>query len=213
MTIRAVVFDLDMTLVDSRRDIAGALIRSIREVVDRQVTEEQAAPLIGRPLTWMIAQLAPEATPEQIARCAELYKRDFFQNCRVHTLPYPGVIETLREIAARGLPCAVATTKMTYMARRVCEALGLDRHFQHIQGTDHFPPKPDPTVILKTCAALGVAPEAALVVGDTVFDVEAARRAGAPVVAVTYGIGTPQALREAHPDALLTAFSEVLNYL
>jgi len=213
MTIRAVIFDLDMTLVDSRRDIAGAMIRSIHTVCGRDVTEAQAASLIGRPLTWMIAQLAPDATPEQITRAAELYKRDFYEHCCDQTRPFPGVVETLQEIAGRGLSCAVATTKMTYMARHVCGGLGLDRHLQHIQGTDGFPAKPDPAVILQACAALGVAANEALAVGDTVHDVEAARRAGAKIVAATYGIGTPAELRQAQPDGLIAAFPGILSYL
>jgi phosphoglycolate phosphatase len=209
--MQSLVCDLDMTLVDSRRDIAAALARALVGELEVRVEADRVVDLIGLPLAEMVSQLAPRATAEEITRATEAYKLDFFDRCAVATTVYPGVRETLAALRARGVHVAVATTKMTFMAQRVCHVLGLAELVDHIQGTDGFAAKPDPEVVQRALAALGVSPEAAVVVGDTAMDVIAARRAGARAVAVTYGIGLRPALVAAGADRLIDDFAELLT--
>ncbi len=208
-TLQALICDLDMTLIDSRHDIAAALARTLRAELGLTVAPDDAARLIGKPLRHMVRALAPDADRDAVLRCIDHYKRDFFEHCVVQTTIYPGVTRTLSALRERGVKIAVATTKMSFMARRVCRALELDDLLDHVQGTDDFPAKPDPSVILRACAALGVAPEQAAVVGDTTMDVHAAIAAGATAVAVTYGVDDPAALRAAEPHHLFDEFAAV----
>lgn len=201
-----------MTLIDSRRDIALALMRSLESVLGVVVPETAVVALIGQPLTDMVRTLVPTARDDRVAACVARYKEDFFDNCAVHTRVFPGVRETLDQLRKQQVRLAVATTKMTFMARRVCESLRLAELLDHVQGTDDFPHKPDPEVVLRACRALDVAPAAAVLVGDTVMDVRAARQCGAQAVAVTYGVARRDDLAAAGPSALIDRFDELLRF-
>lgn len=209
---RALICDLDMTLVDSRADITAAIIHSAAEVCGCRPAATDIAPLIGRSLHDMFTTLLPPTDNGRVAACVEQYKQYFFDHCAEQTRPYAGVVETLTALRERGMKTAVATTKMTFMARRVCELTGLAPLLDHIQGTDDFAPKPDPEVIVRACAALGVEPAHVLLVGDTVMDIRAGRAAGCGrVAAVTYGIGTTEALLAAQPNRLIDFFASLLD--
>jgi phosphoglycolate phosphatase len=213
MRYRAIICDLDMTLIDSRRDIAAAVTRALRKVLGREVPNTAVYKLIGRPLDEVIAALAPKAKRDVIERCVDEYKSDFYDRCCRFTRIYPGVRETLTALGEQGVRRAVATTKMTYMARRVCDGVGLSDYFEHIQGTDDCPAKPDPAVLVRAAEGLDVPLRQTLVVGDTVLDIEAARRGRCAVAAVTYGVGKRDELRQAKPDFLIDAFSAVLKVM
>jgi phosphoglycolate phosphatase len=157
----------------------------------------------------MIHSLLPEPTSDEVEQVTQAYKDYFYHHCNVDTTLYPGVVETLKALRDRGIKTAVASAKMTFMARRVCQVLGLDPLLDHVQGTDDFPGKPDPTVIYTACQALEVSPSHSVFVGDTVMDVQAAKKAGCLAVAVTYGIGKRGDLEREKPDRVINAFSDV----
>jgi len=208
---RALICDLDMTLIDSRRDIAQAVLRALRAGCDLHLEEEQVYPWIGRPLHRVFAGLARQSTPIQIEQCVEFYRKDFFENCCRYSKPYPGVVETLETLGRREIRRAVASNKMSFMVRRVCQALRIDRLFEHFQGTDEFPHKPDPAMIENTCRVLGVTAGETVVIGDTAMDLQAGKNAGCRTVAVTYGIASKAELEAEKPDLIIEAFPEVIT--
>ncbi len=104
---------------------------------------------------------------------------------------------------------ATATTKGTPTTRAVLEMFGLLPYFQHVQGTDGFPAKPAPDVILRSVDGLGAKVEDCLFVGDSPADMEAGRRAGVKTCAVTYGYGRREALAEFTPDYWIDALREL----
>jgi HAD superfamily hydrolase (TIGR01509 family) len=110
---------------------------------------------------------------------------------------YPGVKEGLARLGGRK---STATTKGTPTTRTVLELFGLLPHFDHVQGTDGFPAKPAPDVILASLAVLGAKPEECLMVGDSPADMEAGRRAGVKTCAVRYGYGDKEAMARWEPD-------------
>ena len=95
---------------------------------------------------------------------------------------------------------STATTKTTRTTRGVLEQFGLIQHFDHVQGTDGFPAKPEPDVLLACLQALGVDPEDCLLVGDSAADMEAGRRAGIRTCAVQWGYGDPKTMARWEPD-------------
>jgi HAD superfamily hydrolase (TIGR01509 family) len=114
-------------------------------------------------------------------------------------------------LSALGGLKSTATTKSSETARLVLEQFGLAPYFDHIQGTDGFPSKPAPDVILKSIERLGVAPEQCLLIGDAAPDMEAGRRAGVRTCAVTWGYGDLEAMRTHQPDFWIHSAAELLS--
>jgi phosphoglycolate phosphatase len=127
---------------------------------------------------------------------------------------YPGVAESLEGIAARGLPMAVITNKPHRYIEPLFAQLGIPHHFPVLIGGDSLPvKKPDPAPLLLACEQLGVAPAHALMVGDSSNDIEAARAAGCPVVAVDYGYNYGRPIQDDGPDLVLSDMRDLLASL
>jgi HAD superfamily hydrolase (TIGR01509 family) len=116
------------------------------------------------------------------------------------------VVEGLAQLGARK---STATTKGTPTTRAILDQFGLLPFFDQVQGTDGFPCKPAPDVILTALAALDARPEDCLMVGDSPADIAAARAAGVKICVTTYGYGNPQELAEAHPDYWISDLREL----
>jgi HAD superfamily hydrolase (TIGR01509 family) len=191
------LFDLDGTLLDSAEDICGA-VQQVLAIEGREAGSfEYLKGYIGRHLIDLFLDIFPDYTPEQIDALVGQYR--LFYPARGHKLTrmYPGVIEALAALPGRK---SIATTKGTPSTRAILEQFGLIRYFDHVQGTDGFPCKPAPDVILNALAALGGAPRECLMVGDSAADMEAGRRAGVKICAVRYGYGKPEDLARFEPD-------------
>ncbi len=212
----AVLFDLDGTLADSAEDIRHALRNAFDDLGVRM--EAGIEHLIdGSPLEEIFAVAAPDASPPDMIRFIDSYRHHYERAPAGRTTAYPGVRETLDVLRAvrPALKLAVATTKRAATAERVLRDLGLADSFELIAGSGatSMPPKPAPDLLLSVLAQLGVSPDRALMVGDTLRDVVAAQRAGMRVAAVTYGLGAPEALIGARPDFILEEFDELLVVL
>lgn len=189
------VFDLDGTLVDSAEDITRAFLQGFDQLGHPPPSAAEVRAEIGKPLAEMYARFAPASAVPDLIAC---YRAYYPEHCAERSSLYPGVREVLSTLRTRGYLLAVATTKQSWMARRLAGALGLTALVDHVQGTDDFPHKPDPEVICRALAAL--AGEGAWMVGDTVTDVEAGRAAGLRTYAVSWGTHGAERLREAGPD-------------
>ena len=106
---------------------------------------------------------------------------------------------------------STATTKGTPTTRIALELFGLLPYFNHVQGTDGFPAKPEPDVIHAALAALGAKPEDCLMVGDSAADMAAGRAAGVAICAVRYGYGDPEALARYEPDFWIDDLRELVQ--
>jgi phosphoglycolate phosphatase len=196
-----VIFDLDGTLVDSRADIATSIDHSARAVGAPPVAREAVFPLIGQPLVAMFETLLSAEFKARAEDAAAIYRRHYFDHCADATAIYPGVLACLDRLD--GVPKAVATTKMTFMAVEVLKQLGLTDRFALVQGCDGIPHKPDPAVVQLVLEKLGAPADQSWMVGDTVYDIQAGRAAGTRTCAVTYGIGSAVDLAAENPDLLL----------
>ena len=195
MTPRAVLFDLDGVLIDSRVAIVRCIEHGLRE---QGVAVPPAAELerfIGPPLVDAFAELAG---PDLAAACLASYRERYVHSSLEETAAVPGVREALAEIAAR-VPVAVATTKPRAFAEPLCERLGLAEHLRAIAGPELNAPEEVKTVtVARALAALGFAPGADVpLVGDRSHDAEAAAPNGIPCVGVLWGIGDEAELRAA----------------
>lgn len=184
----ALLFDLDGTLVDSLADLHTATNLLLAEQRRPPIEVEQARLAVGHGAKALIAKIWRETgTPASEADLVTLH-RDFLRLyapiATDRTRPYPGVVAALEALA--GHPMGVVTNKPEAPARRILAHLDLMRFFGAVVGGDTLPVrKPDPAPLRLAMRQLGAAD--AIMVGDSRTDVDAARNAGVPVVAVTWG--------------------------
>lgn len=205
---RAYLLDVDGTLLDSAPDICGAVSSVLAKTSKPDVPHAFLRKYIGRHLVDLFTDLFPEESPEQIEAWIEEYRGIYPKREHAGTRLYPQVAETFPHLG--GLK-TTATTKGTPTATRVLTQFGLIQYFQHVQGTDGFPSKPAPDVLLRAMAAIGVEPQDCLMVGDSVPDIIAARAAGVQVCVVGYGYGDPAELKALEPDYFIEEFGQLLS--
>lgn len=191
------LFDVDGTLVDSALDICGAIQGALATTSRSDVGHDLLRSYIGRHLDDLWVDLFPGCTREEMDRMFADYRRIYLGRNHSQTRPFPGIVEALA--ALPGLK-STATTKGTPTTRAVLEMFGLLPYFDHVQGTDGFPAKPSPDVILKSLEIFGVEPGDCLFVGDSPADMEAGRRAGVKTCAVLWGYGRREDMARWEPD-------------
>ena len=203
---RAYLFDIDGTLLDSAPDICGAVSSVLQTTPRPHIPYEQLKGYIGRHLIDLFSDLFPEASAQQVERWIVEYREIYPARGHTETMLYPQVPETLAKLV--GLK-STATTKGSSTAVNILTQFGLAGHFQHIQGTDGFPCKPQPDVLRYAMRGLGVEPSDCLFIGDSVPDMVAGKAAGVKVCAVSYGYGVPSELRECQPDYWIDSIQEL----
>jgi phosphoglycolate phosphatase len=187
---KLIVFDLDGTLVDSRLDLAESanellsVFRAAPIAVDEvsRMVGEGARVLVERVLA---ARRVERPMREALALFLEIYERRIVE----HTRAYPGVEAALDAVRSQA-QLAVLTNKPSRHTTLLLDALGLGRHFVAVLGGDsQFPRKPDPSALLHLAGVAGARPASTLMVGDSMVDVETARRARTRMCVVRYGYG------------------------
>jgi phosphoglycolate phosphatase len=208
-----VVFDLDGTLVDTAPD----LIETLNVVLAREglpgVPFARARNLIGGGARVMIERgLQAEGrscTPAEIDRLFRQFRQYYSAHIADRSRPFPGLETALESLAADGARFAVCTNKLEVLSVQLLDALDLSRHFVAVCGQDTFGvQKPDPQMLLKTIRRAGGDPERAVMVGDSANDINAARAANVPIVAVDFGY-TEIPVTEFNPDRVISCFDEL----
>jgi phosphoglycolate phosphatase len=204
--LQAAIVDLDGTMVDTVGDFDAALNAVLAEhglpAVGRAFIERTVGKGSEHLIRSTLAEVGADAALYDSAWAA--YQRHYLAVNGDHSAVYPGVVEGLQRLAAAGLKLACLTNKPTAFARPLLAAKGLDGFFSQVFGGDAFArKKPDPLPLLETCRALGTAPAATLMIGDSSNDAQAARAAGCPVVLVSYGYNHGRPVAEAAPDAVI----------
>ncbi len=195
------LFDVDGTLVDSAQDICGAIQDVLATTRQNSVEDAFLRRYIGRHLLDLFQDLFLDYAPAQIDDMIVAYRKIYPARNHRMTSVYDGVVEGLTRLGGRK---STATTKGTPTTRTVLEMFGLLPYFDHVQGTDGFPAKPEPDVIFASLRVLGARPEDCLLVGDSAADMEAGRRAGVKTCAVLYGYGERDDLEKWKPDYWIT---------
>ena len=209
-SIRAFVFDLDGTLINSKLDLVTSVNAMLRQMGHAELPADIVATFIGHGAPQLIASaLGPEATDEQRRTGLSLFFAHYEQHKLDTTRLYPGVVEALD--ALTGYPMSVLSNKPTNVSVDILQGLGLAKYFHSIYGGDSFEKKkPDPTGALKILQEFGVSPAQAALVGDSEVDVQTARNAGTLAVAINYGFGVHD--RAAHPaDLYLDSLTDLVS--
>jgi phosphoglycolate phosphatase len=216
MPYKAILFDLDGTLLDTLEDLADSTNAALAAMDLPQHPVEAYRYFVGDGLEKLVRRtMGPRANdPETVARGIELARREYAGRWADKSKPYPGIPELLDQLTARGVPMAVFSNKPHEFTQLCVTRLLPSWRFAVIQGaTGELPRKPDPTGALAVAAKLGLAPADVLFLGDTNTDMRTAVAAGMYPVGALWGFRTGEELRDAGAAVLVKSPIDVLGML
>jgi phosphoglycolate phosphatase len=208
-----IVFDLDGTLVDTAPDLLDSLNHCLGTGGVALADAAAFHQYVGQGGRVMIerAYAAQQKTlaVEEHNRLLSLFLEHYGANIPGKSRPYPGVLAALDRFERAGFALAICTNKTEAFSRKLIDALGMTHRFAAICGADTFAfRKPDPRHLLETIARAGSDPDRAVMVGDSRTDIDTAKAAGIPVVAVDFGY-TDLHVREFEPSVVISHFDEL----
>ena len=208
---KLIVYDLDGTLVDTGKDIARAG-NSMRESLGlAPLPEKEIFRFVGRGLYHMVGSCLGTEDMKAIEKAAVIY-RDYYKKYMMdHSVLYSGVREVLEYFKDRVQ--IVMTNKPDPFSTQMLNALNVGTYFEKIiAGNSEFPKKPNPEALLLIMKQKQIRPEEAVMVGDSLIDLETGRRAGMSCVMLTHGFTDEATLKAASPDGLFDQFSSFLKF-
>ena len=211
-SVRALIFDLDGTLIDSQRDLIRSVSAMLREMGREPLHEDTISGYIGHGAPQLVGRALGQAATEQERERALKFFLAYYEDHKMDsTCAYPGVPEALQQLAA--FPMAILTNKPVRISVRILEELGLAKYFRAVYGGNSFETKkPDPLGAQTMLREFGAAPAEAILIGDSEVDVQTARNSGTLAAAVNYGFGTHD--RAAHPaDIYLDRLTDLVPML
>lgn len=211
--IHVVLFDLDGTLVDTAPDLAAGVDHMLESLGLAPAGEARVRTWIGHGVNHLVKRALEAAT----GRERELFERglglflDYYaDHLSDRTLPYPGVVAALDELVERGLRLGVVTNKPARFTEPLLESLGLRKAFRTVVSGDAVTEKkPAAEPLLRAVEICGGETQNAIMVGDSMTDVEAARRAGLGFVGVPYGYNHGDETFLTAPDVMIQSLSEL----
>lgn len=199
--IELLIFDLDGTLVDSRKDITHAVNVALKTVGRPPKTQEEISRLIGKGL-WSLVKQALFDDEKALKIGFAAFLAHYERNLLEHTTFFPGVEHTLSKFQDRKL--AVLSNKQERFCQAILSGLGCSEYFGIILGGDSLETrKPDPEPILHICEILDVSPTKTVMVGDSPIDVQAGKSAGVMTVGLTQGFTPEEVMNKSGADLLI----------
>jgi phosphoglycolate phosphatase len=206
--VRLLVFDLDGTLVDSKRDLALSVNAMRKEMGLAPLALELVSSYVGHGVTLLVRRsLGSQATDENVEKGLAFFLDYYRQHMLDNTTPYPGVSEALEKLKGRKM--AVLTNKPVNFSREMISRLGFAPYFSYVYGGNSFPQKkPDPAGLHKLMEDLQVSARETVMVGDSDTDILTGKNAGVLTCGVTYGFGA-QTLENVSPDLIIDDMREL----
>lgn len=188
--VKALIFDLDGTLIDSKRDLVESVNATLREMGRTELPPDTVASYVGSGAPVLMSRaLGGAASPEELQNALKLFLAHYEEHKLDFTRAYPGVREALEQL--RGVPMAVLTNKPVNISIRILEGLKLAEFFVAIYGGNSFTTKkPDPLGANTILSQMKVERAQVAMVGDSEVDVQTARNAGLISAIVNFGFGT-----------------------
>jgi len=201
------IFDLDGTLVDSVGQIGYSINLSRKDFGYKELPSEKIEELVGLPIQSFLSDLPLDSF--KIDTLIIHFRKILEMEINRENVLFPGVEQLLTSLRTKGLKLAIATSKPTYLAKLVVKNSPLSTLFDVIQGTDGFPAKPDPTCILMAMEELGTSN--AVMVGDRVEDILAAKAAGIDSIGIAHSFHNSQDLKSAGALHAFDSFADFAN--
>lgn len=217
--IRAIICDLDGTLLDTSRDITHALNAMLAEFGLPALALERVEAMVGRGSEDLMRRALGESwSGAQVAAHIEEALLVYLAHYRSHNgkaaRVYPQVREALSAFRARGLKLACVTNKPLELAEGVLKVSGLRAEFDQVVGGDSYPlRKPHPMPLLGVCETFDLTPRQVLMLGDSAHDAAAARAAGCPVLLVPYGYNHGEGVQRVDADGIIQTLLDAIDWL
>ncbi|WP_374260768.1 phosphoglycolate phosphatase [Zoogloea sp.] len=212
--IRAVLFDLDGTLLDSIPDLAEACQRMMAELGRTPHSVETIRGFVGKGMLNLVRRCLAEsgsAEADEVAAAVDVFRRHYAEVNGARTTIYAGVVPALDALREAGVAMACVTNKPTAFTAPLLERMGIAGYFDAtVSGDTLAEKKPHPAPLVHACALLGAEVAEALMIGDSANDAEAARAAGMPVLLVTYGYSEGKPVDSIDCDGLLSSLVDAL---
>jgi phosphoglycolate phosphatase len=190
-SIRAVIFDLDGTLVDSASEIAAAVNRTLEELGLAALEQGAVEAMIGRGVRTLVERALAQVEGGgliEVDPAVQRFEAHYAQTVGTDARLFAGVMPGLRRLAEAGIAMSVVTNKPRFFTEMLLQRLEIDAFFRGVvSGDDGIRRKPEADMLLAACARMGSQPPQSLMIGDSDNDVIAARSAGCPVWCVPYG--------------------------
>ena len=216
--VRAAAFDLDGTLIDTMGDLSAAVNLMLGMLGAAELPEPRVRALVGNGVDQLVLRALTESLGNRPTHSAQrsaalaLFRRLYGQRLFKHSQVYPGVVQALRSLSDAGIALCCVTNKDSMFAEPLLREAGLGNFFAFTLCADRAEDrKPSPNLLLAACSRLGLAPAEMLYVGDTSIDIAAARAAGCPVIAVSYGYGKDHSTTEAKADGFVERLTDLVS--
>lgn len=208
---KLLAYDLDGTLIDTGEDIACSINYMLRTLRCPELERKEIDSYVGFGLHHLMGCCLKTDRRSEIEEAAVIYREYYKKHLLDHSRPFPGAVEFLE--AHRSKIQVVITNKPNPFTQDMLEALGVASYFSKIiAGDQEYPRKPDPTAILAILTNEEVRPQDAVMIGDSLIDLEMGRRAGLTCAMLSHGFTKEETLRKANPDVVCKNFSELFHY-
>lgn len=219
LPIKAVVIDLDGTLLDTAPDLADAAIAMAADLGLPAITLEEVKTYIGNGVSRLVKRVLTrdmhaDPLPELFAKALPIYEKHYAEGVSRKSRPFPGVVDGLQVMFETGYRLACITNKAERFTVPLLKDTGLIDFFELILSGDSLPEKkPSPLPLLHACQVFGVEPDELLLIGDSLNDTQAARAAGCPVFCVPYGYNRGRPVAELDLDAVVPSLAEAAKLI
>jgi len=218
ISVKAVLLDLDGTLLDTVLDLHAAANGMLHDLGRPNVAIEDIRAYVGRGIPNLVKRVLagnleaaddPSSPPENALAS---FKKHYAEVNGHASRPFPGVMDGLRALKAKGLPLGIITNKAGAFTSVLLERTGVAPFMDVVVSGDQLPrPKPDPMPVIWACGRLGVSPADTLLVGDSVHDFKAGKSAGCKVFLVPYGYNEGQDVRGLDCDAIVASIEDAAS--
>ncbi|CZT57962.1 HAD family hydrolase [Solibaculum mannosilyticum] len=211
--MKAILFDLDGTLINSLGDLADACNHVLKQNGYEPHPEEQYNYFVGNGMDKLIWAILPEgSTEEAFQKIREQYKSYYLAHSLDRTRPYEGIQETLKQLKEQGFLLAVVSNKPDEQSQKVVKALFEPGLFDLVAGNrPGLPVKPDPALPREVLNRLGADPDKSYFVGDSGVDMKTALNCGLKSIGVTWGFRTEEELRQSGASHIVCRPSQLLD--
>lgn len=213
MMYKAVIFDLDGTLLDTLRDLYNSVNHALRTFGFPERTIDEVRRFIGNGVKKLMERSTPEGTDEETnAKCLDCFRAHYLEHMADNTVPYDGVNELIAKLREKGVRTAVVSNKLHSAVVGLCkdyfegieEAIGVSVEAER---------KPNPINVLKVLDAFGITADECIYIGDSEVDVQTAHNAGVKCIGVTWGFRDEAELKENGADFIAHTAEEVFNLI
>ncbi len=211
MTIKAVMFDLDGTLLDTNELIIQSWMNAYKILKGTEWNREEIIATFGEPLMYTLANIFPEIDTDRAAEVYRTWQGDHFDD---YIQLFPGVVELLEALKSKGYILGVVTSRLRQSSERGLNKFGIMKYFDCLvaadDGTKH---KPDPEPLLLALDKVGVEPKEAIMIGDSIFDIGCAKNAQVESIFVAWSVAQPVFNEKTKPGFIVHKTEEIVGII